>query len=53
MAAFERTGPLKLERQLDGSATESFDCGVAACVMAIDDASYGLIRPSTSFQECP
>ena len=47
MATFERTRPLKLERQLDGSASESFDCGVAACVMALDDASYGLIRPST------
>ena len=47
MATFERTGPLRLEPQLDGSATESYDCGVAACVMALDDASYGLIRPST------
>ena len=47
MATFERMGPLLLERQLDGSASEAFDCGVAACVMAIDDASYGLIRPST------
>ena len=48
MATFERTGPLKLEPQLDGSATRRrFDCGVAACVMALDDASYGLIRPST------
>ena len=47
MASFERTGPLLLEPQLDGSATESYDCGVAACVMALDDASYGLIRPST------
>ena len=47
MATFERSSPLKLEGQLDGSATESFDCGVAACVMALDDASYGLIRPST------
>jgi hypothetical protein len=47
MATFERTGPLQLEPQLDGSATEGFDCGVAACVMALDDASYGLIRPST------
>jgi hypothetical protein len=46
MAAYERTSPLKLERQLDGSASEAFDCGVAACVMALDDASYGLIRPS-------
>ncbi len=27
--------------------SEAFDCGVAACVMALDDASYGLIRPST------
>ena len=47
MATFERTGPFKLERQLDGSATEAYDCGVAACVMALDDASYGLVRPST------
>jgi hypothetical protein len=47
MATFERTSPLKLERQLDGSVSEVFDCGVAACVMALDDASYGLIRPST------
>ena len=47
MATFERSGPLKLERQLDGSASEAFDCGVAACVMALDDASYGLIRSST------
>ena len=47
MAAFERTGPLLLEPQVDGSATEGVDCGVAACVMALDDASYGLIRPST------
>jgi hypothetical protein len=47
MATFERTSPLKLERQLDGSASQSVDCGVAACVMALDDASYGLIRPST------
>ncbi len=47
MAAFERKGPLKLEAQLDGSASEAFDCGVAACVVALDDASYGLIRPST------
>ena len=47
MATFERTGPLKLEPQLDGSASQSVDCGVAACVMALDDASYGLIRPST------
>jgi hypothetical protein len=47
MATFERTSPLKLEPQLDGSATEGVDCGVAACVMALDDASYGLIRPST------
>jgi hypothetical protein len=41
MATFERTGPLKLEPQLDGSATEGYDCYVAACVMALDDASYG------------
>ena len=47
MATFERTCPLKLERQLDFSATEAFDCGVAACVMALDDASYGPVRPST------
>ena len=47
MAAFQRTGALALERQLDGSASQSVDCGVAACVMALDDASYGLIRPST------
>ena len=47
MAAFERPGPLKLEPQLDGSVSEAFDCGVAACVMALDDASYGRIRPST------
>jgi hypothetical protein len=47
MAAFERTGPLRLEAQLDDSATASIDCGVAACVMALDDASYGRIRPST------
>ena len=47
MATFDRTGPLRLEPQLDSSATEAFDCGVAACVMALDDASYGLIRPST------
>ena len=47
MATFERTGPLLLEPQLDGSATEGVDCGVAACVMALDDASYGLVRPST------
>ena len=47
MAAFERTGPLKLEPQLDGSASQGVDCGVAACVMALDDASYGLVRPST------
>jgi hypothetical protein len=47
MATFERSGPLKLEPQLDGSVTEAYDCGVAACVMALDDASYGLIRPST------
>jgi hypothetical protein len=47
MATFERTGPLRLEAQLDGSVTESYDCGVAACVMALDDASYGLVRPST------
>jgi hypothetical protein len=45
--ALERTGPLKLERQLDGSPSAAFDCGVAACIMALDDASYGLIRPST------
>jgi hypothetical protein len=47
MATFERAKPLRLEAQLDGSATEGVDCGVAACVMALDDASYGLIRPST------
>jgi hypothetical protein len=47
MATFERTGPLRLEPSLDGSATESYDCDVAACVMALDDASYGLVRPST------
>jgi hypothetical protein len=47
MATFERTGPLRLEPQLDGSASQAVDCGVAACVMALDDASYGLIRPST------
>jgi hypothetical protein len=47
MATFERAGPLQLEPQLDGSATEAFDCLVAGCVMALDDASYGLIRPST------
>ena len=47
MTTFERTGPLKLERQLDDSASQTFDSGVAACVMALDDASYGLIRPST------
>ena len=47
MATIERTSPLRLEAQLDGSASEAYDCGVAACVMAIDDASYGLIRPST------
>jgi hypothetical protein len=47
MATFERAGPLRLKRQLDGSASEAFDCGVAACVMALDDASYGPIRPST------
>jgi hypothetical protein len=45
MATFERTKPLRLEPQLDGSATEAFDCGVAACVMALDDVSYGLVRP--------
>jgi hypothetical protein len=44
---FERTGPLLLEPQLDGSATQAVDCGVAACVVALDDASYGRIRPST------
>ena len=43
----ERTGPLVLEPQLDGSATQAVDWGVAACIMALDDASYGLIRPST------
>ena len=47
MAAFERTSPLALKPQLDGSATQAVDCGVAACVIALDDASYGLIRPST------
>ena len=47
MATFERTGPLRLEPQLDGSATKGVDCGVAACGVALDDASYGLIRPST------
>ena len=47
MATFERTGPLRLERQLDGSASQTVDCGVAACVMALDDAFYGHIRPST------
>jgi hypothetical protein len=47
MATFERSGPLRLEPQLDGSASQGLDCGVAACVMALDDASYGLVRPST------
>ena len=47
MATFERKTALALERQFDGSASQSVDCGVAACVMALDDASYGLIRPST------
>ena len=47
MATLERNEPLRLEPQLDGSASEAFDCGVAACVMALADSSYGLIRPST------
>jgi hypothetical protein len=47
MATLERSSPLRLEPQLDGSASQGVDCGVAACVMALDDASYGLIRPST------
>jgi hypothetical protein len=47
MATFERKIALALAPQLDGSATEGYDCGVAACVIALDDASYGLIRPST------
>jgi hypothetical protein len=47
MATFERKIALALEPQLDGSATEGYDCGVAACVIALDDASYGRIRPTT------
>ena len=47
MATLERKIALALEPQLDGSATEGVDCGVAACVTALDDVSYGRIRPST------
>ena len=47
MATFERSSALALEAQLDSSASEAYGCGVAACVMALDDASYGLVRPST------
>ena len=38
---------IRLEAQLDGSATEGVDCGVASTVMAIDYASGGKIRTTT------
>ena len=38
---------IHLEAQLDGSATEGVDCGVASTVMAIDYASGGRIRTTT------
>jgi hypothetical protein len=38
---------IRLEPQLDGSKTESVDCGVASTVMAIDYASAGKVRSTT------
>ena len=38
---------IRIEPQLDGSKTESVDCGVASTVMAIDYASAGKVRPTT------
>jgi hypothetical protein len=37
----------RLERQLDGSANQSFDCGRAVTVMLVDFATRGRIRPTT------
>lgn len=37
----------RLERQLDGSANQSTDCGRAVTVMLVDFASKGRVRPST------
>jgi hypothetical protein len=38
---------IRLEPQLDGSSTESVDCGVASTVMAIDYATIGKVRTTT------
>jgi hypothetical protein len=38
---------IRLEAQLDGSATEGIDCGVASTVMAIDYATSGKVRTTT------
>jgi hypothetical protein len=38
---------IRLEAQLDGSKTESVDCGVASTVMGIEYATGGLVRPTT------
>jgi len=38
---------IHLEAQLDGSATEGVDCGVASTVMAIDYATGGKVRTTT------
>ena len=43
----KRRKPLLVEPQLDDSALEALDCGPAACVVAIDDASYGRIKTTT------
>lgn len=37
----------RLERQLDGSANQSFDCGRATAAMLVDFSTKGKIRPST------
>lgn len=37
----------RLERQFDGSANQSYDCGRAVTVMLVDFGSKGLIRPTT------
>ena len=38
---------IRLEAQLDGSKTESVDCGVASTVMGIEYTSAGKVRPTT------
>jgi len=47
MTAPARKRPLRLERQLDRSKNEGYDCGRAVAVMEVDYASSGRIRPTT------